>query len=95
MSRSLFGHREAVPDVVAVTVGDDRKDDGVRQVPDRRHVFADVRDGPRRPIHPGVSATTARATRPAIAARISPVIEQVSCASQPTTGATSSGSIGG
>ena len=44
---------------------------------------------------PGVSATTALATRPASAMSISPVTEQDSCASQPTTGATSSGPIGG
>ena len=44
---------------------------------------------------PGVSATTALATRPASATSISPVTEQDSCASQPTTGATSSGPIGG
>src|SRR6185503_2828706 len=44
---------------------------------------------------PGVSQTTALATRPASATSISPVTEQDSCASQPTTGATSSGPIGG
>src|SRR5215831_6589604 len=44
---------------------------------------------------PGVSAITARATRPAIEISISPVTEQDSCASQPTTGATISGDIGG
>ena len=43
----------------------------------------------------GLSATTAFATRPAIATSISPVIEQDSCTSQPTTGATNSGPIGG
>src|SRR4029079_19838090 len=44
---------------------------------------------------PGVSETTALATRPASATSISPVTEQDSCASQPTTGATNSGPIGG
>ena len=40
-------------------------------------------------------AQEARAARPAIEINISPVIVQDSCASQPTTGATSSGSMGG
>src|ERR1700736_4742993 len=44
---------------------------------------------------PGDSAIKALATRPAIEISISPEIEQDSCASQPTTGATSSGDIGG
>src|SRR6201999_945779 len=44
---------------------------------------------------PGLSAITARATRPARAMNISPLTEQDSWASQPTTGATSSGPIGG
>ena len=44
---------------------------------------------------PGLSAMTARATRPASAMNISPLTEQDSCASQPTTGATRSGPIGG
>ena len=44
---------------------------------------------------PGLSAMTARATRPASAMNTSPVTEHDSCASQPTTGATSSGPIGG
>src|SRR5579875_880471 len=44
---------------------------------------------------PGVSATTAPATRPATEISISPVIGQDSCASRPTTGATSSGPIAG
>src|SRR5262245_57096119 len=44
---------------------------------------------------PRDSVTTALATRPASAMSISPVIEQDSCDSQPTTGATSSGPIGG
>src|SRR6476469_5086654 len=44
---------------------------------------------------PGVSETTALATRPASATSISPVTEQDSCASQPTTVATNSGPIGG
>ena len=44
---------------------------------------------------PGLSAMTARATRPASAMNSSPVTEHDSCASQPTTGATSSEPIGG
>src|ERR1700756_4445258 len=44
---------------------------------------------------PGVSVTTALATRPANAISTSPVTEQDSCASQPTTGATNPGPIGG
>src|SRR5690349_24000653 len=44
---------------------------------------------------PGVSTTTALATRPARAISISPVTEQDSCANHPTTGATNSGLIGG
>src|ERR1700755_1259218 len=44
---------------------------------------------------PGLSAMTARATRPASAMNTSPLTEQDSCASQPTTGATRSGPIGG
>src|SRR6516164_10692013 len=44
---------------------------------------------------PGVSVTTALATRPANAINTSPVTEQDSCASQPTAGATNPGPIGG
>src|SRR5690606_3009892 len=44
---------------------------------------------------PGLSTTAARAIRPAIPISISPVTEQLSWASQPTSGATSSGPIGG
>ena len=42
-----------------------------------------------------IPAMKQRATRPPIAAIISPVTLQASCASQATVGATSSGSIGG
>src|ERR1700756_1832374 len=51
MVHLLGGNREAVPDVVAVAVRDDGKDDGARRIADRPDMFAYVLDRPRRPIH--------------------------------------------
>src|SRR5215207_11441344 len=53
MKRPLLGHREAVPDVVAMAVGNDGKDDGCIHFPDCRNVLPHFRDRPRRPIHAG------------------------------------------
>src|SRR5262245_37453684 len=53
MNRPLFGHREAVADVVAVAVGHDGKDDRRRRVADRSDVFAHLCHRPRRPVHAG------------------------------------------
>src|SRR4051812_15395444 len=47
----LHRHSEAVPDVIAVTVGHHRENHRLGRVPDRCDVLAHLRDGPRRPIH--------------------------------------------
>src|ERR1700739_944602 len=51
MVHLLGGNREAVPDVVAVAVRHDGKDDGARRIADRLDMFAYVLDRPRRPVH--------------------------------------------
>src|SRR4051794_6268421 len=50
---ALLGHREAIPDVVAVAVGNDGEDNRCIRVPDCRDVLTHFGDGPRRPIHAG------------------------------------------
>ena len=88
--------REAVPDVVGVAVGDDREHQRRGVIPDRVEVLRRrLRWSTTGGTRPAVSATSALATRPASAISISPVIEHDSWASQATTGATSSGPIGG
>ena len=78
-----------------MTVRHDRKNQWRLHVSDRIQMFADILDRPRRPIHAGAFGDDRPRHPTRQAMNISPVTEQVSCASQPTTGATSSGPIGG